>query len=144
MNLELKVTKIQFIYDDGDTNAINFILDDNGYFSIQTCVYEEQDENFNQPFFEFKEQSNGQRGGLERIDFSTEKTLLTFKDNKLFMKRYKEVELLLNQPVDRKIVDFFANHLFVGDLIHYDGGFEISARVIQTEYREPPLETELP
>jgi len=138
MNLTLNVTKIQFIYDEGDTNAINFILDDNGYFSIQIGVYLEEGDHpsLNQPIFEFKDQGDSQSGGIEEIHFSEKKIILTFRDSDLFLKKYKTVELLLDQPLNRKMVDFFANHLFLGEIIRYDIGFKESNKVIQTEHRE--------
>ncbi|SRR6266700_1994906 len=137
MNLELKATKIQFIYDDGDTNAINFTLDDNGYFSIQNGVYLEEDDDLNQPIFEYKDQGHSQSGGIEGIVFGKRIILLNFKNSDLFLEKYKTTELLLNQSVDRKTVDFFANHLFLGDYIQYDKNFEDSNKVAQTKYREP-------
>src|SRR5260221_8520223 len=137
MNLTLNVTKIQFIYDEGYKNAINFTLDDNGYFSIKIGVYlEEDDDRLNQPIFEFKDQGDSQSGGIEEIHFREKKIILTFRDSDLFLKTYKTVELLLDQPVNRKMVDFFANHLFLGEIIRYDIGFKESNKVIQTEHRE--------
>ena len=135
MNLMLNPIRIESIYDELDTNAINFILD-NGYFSIQAGVYLEEDEHLNEPIFEFNDQGDSQNGGVEKIVFGDRQILLVFQDNDLFLKKYKTVELMLSQKVDRKIVDFFANCLFLGNMLAYENGFDESSKVIQTKRRE--------
>lgn len=136
MNIKLDVQKIEFIYDDLDTNAINFILVDGGYFCIQTGVYLEADEVLNLPSFEYNDQGNSQFGGLKNVTFSNQSIRLTFSETEPFIKKYSDVDLHIKEEISRKIVDFFANHLFLGSALKYDADFEESKKVIQTVTRE--------
>ncbi|WP_211470340.1 hypothetical protein [Collimonas humicola] len=135
MNLELSAEKIAFTYDEMDTNAINFVLKD-GYFSVQTCVYLEEDEELNEPSFEWNDQGSSQNGGIKDILFFNEKISLAFEESNLFLRKYEVVEIHLSKPVTKKTVDFFSNYLFLGQHIRYDKDFKKSNIVPQTEERE--------
>lgn len=88
-------------------------------FSIQIGAYLEEDDDLNQPTFKFRDQGSSQSGAIQEIHFSAKKIILTFRDSDLFLEKYKTVELLLDQPVNRKMVDFFANHLFLASFISW-------------------------
>ena len=136
MELAIEANKIEFIYDELDTNAINFQTDD-GYFSIQTCVYLEEDDELNKPQFELNDQGNSQNDGLESIIFSEKLITLNFLEKEKFIKKYKAIKIKIPENIDRKVLtDFFANHLFLGEYMEYDNTFDKSKITAQTENRD--------
>ena len=167
MNLDLAPLRIELVYADGDTNAANFHLPAPGsYFCIQACVYLEDDAELNVPYFELDDQSNSHYCDVEAVTFFRENVVLSFADDSLFLDKYKSVTLHCNaplekvrtyrtnggafldakyasaaipshEPVDRTLVDFFANHLFLGAHIRYGEGFPEESKVSQTSFREP-------
>lgn len=138
MNFEIYPEKIDFIYDELDTNAINFQFAD-GYFSIQICVYLEsieEDECINDPYFELNDQAYSQAGGINKIIFYNNKIVLSFKKERMFLDKYDEVIINIKDGVNKKITDFFCNYLFLGEYISYVEGFYKKNIVCQTEKRE--------
>ena len=50
--------------------------------------------------------------------------------------KYESIAVLSTDPVDRTLVDFFANHLFLGKYIRYSEDFAESNKVSQTSRRD--------
>jgi len=166
VNLDLTPQKIELVYDDLDTNAINFHLPrPDSFFCIQACAYLEDDERLNLPYFELNEQSNSDRRRIEAVTFFGEKIVLSFTRDSMFLKKYNSVTLHFGvavervrtsqtedsafpnykyesvavpstEPIDRVLVDFFANHLFLGRYIRYSKDFAESNKVSQTSHPE--------
>jgi hypothetical protein len=168
MNLDLTPQKIELVYDDLDTNAVNFHLPrPDSFFCIQAGVYLEDDEEeeVKLPYFELNEQSNSHYRRIGAITFFGEKIVLSFPHNSMFLEKYSSVTLHFDatvervrtcqtedstfpnykyesiaipstEPVDRMLVDFFADHLFLGRYIRYSENFAESNKVSQTSYRE--------
>jgi hypothetical protein len=134
-NLEIYPLEYSLIYDDLDTNAITFELDQ-GYFTIQTGVYLEEEEDLNEPSFELNDQGDSQNGGLEKIIFTKSEIIIQFKNSYFFLYKYETIKINLKEEISRKIVDFFANHLFLGDFIFYDEKFDQLNKVSQTAKRD--------
>jgi hypothetical protein len=135
VNLIFAAEKIEISYDNLDTNAINFIKK-NSYFSIQSCVYLDENEELNQPYFEFNNQESSQYGGISDIYFYGYKILINFEENHCFLEKYKTVEIVLENYVSRELVEFFNNYLFLGNFVHYDKDFAKSNIVAQTKERD--------
>lgn len=125
MNLTLHPQKIEFVYDQLDTNAINFQLQD-GYLSIQTSVYLEEDEQLNEPYIEFNGQGNAQVGGVERVAFFRNKISIEFFESSPFLDTYSSVDIWPDGGVTRQMIDFFNNHLFLGSRTEYANDFDMS------------------
>jgi hypothetical protein len=166
VNLDLTPQKIELVYDDVDTNAVNFHLPrPDSFFCIQACVYLEDDEKLNLPHFELNEQSNSHYRRIEAVTFFSEKIVLSFAHDSMFLKKYNSVTLHFGaavervrtdqtedsaspdykyrsvavpstEPIDRTLVDFFANHLFLGSYIRYSEDFAESNKVSQTSHWE--------
>jgi hypothetical protein len=137
MNHEFFSNRIEFVFDDLDTNAISFYADD-GYFSIQTGVClesEENDRTANEPYFELSDQENSQAGRIEEIVFDENKITLVFKTSDLFMEKYRTLTIKLASPTTKETVDFFNNCLFLGKYITYSPAFPVDKRVIQTKFK---------
>jgi hypothetical protein len=133
--LALTAERVELVYDQHDSNAANFVLGD-GYFSIQTSVYLEADEQLNEPFIELNNQSQVQCGGLESITFFNDRVLLSFGASSPFLKRYRAVVVHPKEGVLRELVDFFNNHLFLGSLIRYSDDFDPKKVCVPTAKRE--------
>ena len=118
MPLTLTPQHVEFVYDELDTNAINFQLE-GGYLSIQTGVYLEDDERLNEAFIEFNEQGNAQCGGIERVTFFRDKISINFPESAPYLGEYCSVDVWPDGGVTRQMVDFFNNHLFLGELTEY-------------------------
>jgi hypothetical protein len=164
MNLDLTPQTIELVYDDLDTNAASFHLPyPDSFFCIQAGVYLEDKEELNLPYFELNEQSNSDYRRIEAVTFFREKIVLSFAHDSMFLKKYSSVALHFGaaikrvrtfqtedsanekyesvaapstEPVDRTLVDFFANHLFLGGYIRYSEDFAESNKVSQTSRRE--------
>jgi hypothetical protein len=168
VNLDLTPQKIELVYDDLDTNALNFHLPrPDSFFCIQAGVYLEDDEEEESklPYFELNEQSNSDCRRIDAVTFFREKIVLSFAADIMFLDRYNSVTLHFGAaverartcqaedsafpnckyesvsvpstaPVDRTLVDFFANHLFLGRYIRYSEDFAESNKVSQTSCRE--------
>jgi hypothetical protein len=135
MNLEIYPLEYSLIFDDLDTNAITFELDQ-GYFTIQAGVYLEEEEDLNEPIFELNDQGDSQSGGLEKIIFKKSEINIQFKKSWFFLDKYEIIKINLKEEVSREIVDFFANHLFLGSFIFYDENFDQLKKVSQTATRD--------
>ena len=135
VKLTIHPVEVDFVYDELDTNAVTFKLED-GYLSIQTCVYLEDDERLNEPTVELNDQGSSQCGGLAQIVFSPREVELKFREGDYFLGEHPAILILLDEFVDVKLVDFFVNHLFLGDIVTYDGSFDPARKVIQTETRD--------
>lgn len=123
MTLLLKPISIEMVYDELDTNALNFQFNE-GYLSIQTSVYLEEDEQLNEPYIEMNDQANAQCGGIKQVVFFPNKILIEFSEAPPFLDKHQTIEILLTEKVDKKIVDFVNNHLFLGELTSYSADFD--------------------
>jgi hypothetical protein len=135
MKLSIRPDRIEYTIDELDSNAISFPLGENGYFSIQTCIYLEEDELLNEPFLELNEQSQSEAGGIAEILFSLDAVEIFFKTGEEFIDKYSSIEIKLKEAVDMKMVDFFANYLFLGDGLRYAAAFPAEKKVRQTTFR---------
>lgn len=143
MNLDLyPINKIEFVYCELDANAISFQLPSpNSYFSIQTDAFIdhedlETDVSICKPWFELDDQINSKVNGLESVLFDRNSIMIFFEENEFFLEKYKTITIHLNEAVTREIVDFFSNHLFLGNYIQYTEDFDENLKVLQTEYPE--------
>jgi hypothetical protein len=137
MNLNISPKEIEFIYDELDTNAVNFQFD-GGYFSIQTgvCLESEEDDDMaNEPFFELNDQGNSQVGGQQEITFYENKIVIMFSDDNLFNGEFKTITIIFGKNITSEMVDFFNNYLFLGEYIRYDFSFPDNKKVIQNKYK---------
>ncbi|MDN7876852.1 hypothetical protein [Burkholderia aenigmatica] len=126
--------EVEFVYDELDTNAITFRLAD-GYFSIQTCVYLEDDERLNEPMVELSDQG-AQSGGLVGVLVCPREISLQFQESLCFLDECSSISIVFDELVDVTLVDFFVNHLFLGDILIYGDDFDASKKVIQTRKRD--------
>jgi hypothetical protein len=102
VNLDLTPQKIELVYGDLDTNAVNFHLPrPDSFFCIQAGVYLEDDEELNLPYFELNEQGNSDHRRIEAITFSGEKIMLSFGHDRMFLKKYSSVTLHFGAAVER-------------------------------------------
>lgn len=90
--LKLLPERTELIFDKFDSNAVNFVLPD-GYFSIQTSVYLEDDPLLNEPFFEWNHQGSSQCGGLAKIVLTNEVLRLCFDPQTKFLNIYSEIDI---------------------------------------------------
>lgn len=135
MKLSIRPDRIEYTINELDSNAISFPFGGNGYFSIQTSTYLEEDELLNEPFLELNEQSQSQAGGIAEILFSLDAVEIFFKTGEEFIDKYSSIEIKLKEAVDIKMVDFFANYLFLGDCLRYAAVFPAEKKVLQTTFR---------
>jgi hypothetical protein len=102
VNLDLTPQKIELVYGDLDTNAVNFHLPHpDSFFCIQACVYLEEEEEFNLPYFELNEQGNSGYRRIEAITFFGEKIVLSLAPDSKFLKNYISVTLHFGAAVER-------------------------------------------
>ncbi len=134
MELTIRPMEVEFVYDELDTNAITFRLAD-GYFSIQTCVYLEDDERLNEPMVELSDQG-AQSGGLVGVLVCPREISLQFQESLCFLDECSSISIVFDELVDVTLVDFFVNHLFLGDILIYGDDFDASKKVIQTRKRD--------
>lgn len=134
MELTIRPMEVDFVYDELDTNAITFRLAD-GYFSIQTCVYLEDDERLNEPMLELSDQG-AQSGGLVWVLVCPREISLQFQESLCFLDECSSISIVFDELVDVTLVDFFVNHLFLGDILIYGDDFDASKKVIQTRKRD--------
>lgn len=134
MELTIRPMEVEFVYDELDTNAITFRLAD-GYFSIQTCVYLEDDERLNEPMVELSDQG-AQSGGLVGVLVCPREISLQFQESLCFLDEWSSISIVFDELVDVTLVDFFVNHLFLGDILIYGDDFDASKKVIQTRKRD--------
>lgn len=133
--LAIKADDIEYVHDTFDTNAINFRASE-GYFSIQTGVYLEEDERLNEPFFELNSQEQSQSGGLARVLFDDAVVTLDFQTSRPFLGKFAAVEIEVPTGVNRQLVDFFNNHLFLASYAEYDESFDKTKIVPGTASRD--------
>lgn len=134
MILELTSNKVDLHYNELGANAINFYLD-SGYFSIQTGIYLEPDDDPDlDPYFELNREENSQAGGFDQVIFSHNKITIVLDPERHFMDRYCAIHLTV--PVTDDIIDFFNNFLFLGKIIRYDETIKEASRIQQTAQRE--------
>ncbi len=133
--LKLQTEGVEFHYDENDTNAINFFVD-GGYLSLQICVYVDPSESppSTEPHIELNSQEQAHYGGIGSVAFYCDKLTINFP--KKFLRKYDQVEILVGSKVDKKIVDFFVNHLFMGDRVRYSDEFPPELHIEQTEFQE--------
>jgi hypothetical protein len=131
--LDVIVRQMEYVYDELDTNAMNFITDD-GYFCISRCVYidAEEDPLFKKPHIELNEQ-NGIYCDFLEVLFSMNKIFITLEKNFL---SYKQITVNMIDSVDEKTIDFFVNHLFLGDVVKYAEDIDIKMHLKQTNFPE--------
>ncbi|KER72774.1 hypothetical protein HR51_09215 [Burkholderia cepacia] len=98
--------EVDFVYDELDTNAITFRLAD-GYFSIQTCVYLEDDERLNEPMVELSDQG-AQSGGLVRVLVCPREISLQFQESLCFLDECSSISIVFDELVDVTLVDFLS------------------------------------
>lgn len=132
MELSLSVDKVEFIYDQMDTNAINFIHN-NEYLSIQTAVYLEEKESLNKPYVEMNSQDQSGYVDIKTVSVYNDKIRFVFE--KPFLGKYTMIEVVTS--VKREVVDFVCNYLYLGKWISYDEKFDKANIVLQTRERLP-------
>lgn len=135
MSATMHSVGVDFVYDVLNTNAVTFKLKD-GYISIQTCVYLEDDERLNEPTIELNDQGSSQCGGLMEIVIFSSEIRLVFCENSRFLGEYYFISILLDELVDVRLVDFFVNHLFLGGIVVYGDDFDPSKKVDQIGRRD--------
>ena len=133
--LELSASKIDMHYDELDTNAINF-QHTNGYLSIQIQIYidEDNDPIENETYFELDDASTGEYISIQKIHLSINQISIDLSD--FFCSTYSKIILNLPHGLNKKIVGFLINHLFLGGVAAYDEDFPEELKVAQTEFRE--------
>ncbi len=132
--ITLEIVKTYLIYDDLDTNCINMILE-NGYFNIQTSVYVDNDDEFSEiPYFELYGQENSEYLEPCEIKFHSKEIHINFP-RKIFNK-YINIILRFNKEINKEIVNFFVNYLFLGSKITYSNEFNKNNIISQTNFRE--------
>jgi hypothetical protein len=131
MTIEVNVRKMEYVYDELDTNAMNFITDD-GYFCISRCVYIDADEDplFKKPHIELNEQNGIYCDFLEAL-FSMNKIYITLEEEFL---SYKKIIVNMTDKADVKTIDFFVNHLFLGDVVKYAEDIDVTMHLKQTNF----------
>jgi len=143
MNLELHPEEVEFAGDDW-TNALSFHLaegfekGDPGWFTISIGYFTEDDPDcpeLDYPQFEWNDEGSSEACWPSKVQFSNDKIVIHFGEDK-FIKKYDTVEIHLKDGVTKQIVDFFANHLFMGEYLSYDDDFNKDNIVPQTETRE--------
>ncbi|GKT16789.1 hypothetical protein AVHY2522_12960 [Acidovorax sp. SUPP2522] len=134
-NLEIIAQKTEYHYDENDTNAVNFITQ-NGYLSLQICVYIDpgDDPPLTEPHIELDSQKGGHYGGVDIVEFHPDKIIIYFK--KKFLKKYDQVVISIPWGVDKEMVSFFVNHLFMGDKVAYSSKIDKNLHTEQTEFQE--------
>ena len=134
MTLELRPNEVDLHYNELDSNAINFRWP-SGYFSIQTGVYLEPDDDpYYDPYFEFNDQELSQAGGFSRVIFHLDRIEIELETGREFMDQYPAIHIAVK--VTDEMIDFFNNYLFLGHLINYGPDIDGSRRIKQTETRE--------
>ncbi|MDA8455334.1 hypothetical protein M4R22_11240 [Acidovorax sp. GBBC 3334] len=133
--LELIAKKIDYHYDENDTNAVNFITQD-GYLSLQICVYIDpgDDPPLTEPHIELNSQSGGHYGGIDFVEFHPDRIIIFFK--KRFLREYDQIGISIPSGVDKKMVSFFVNQLFMGDKVVYAPEIDKNLHTKQTEFQE--------
>ena len=133
MVIELSPDKVDLHYDELDSNAINFRWP-SGYFSIQTGVYLEPDDDpYYDPYFELNEQDCSQAGGFSKIAIDGRSIEIELAAGREFLDKYSAIRISVK--VTDEIIDFFNNYLFLGHLISYGPAIDDSRRIKQTETR---------
>ncbi|MCL2636811.1 MAG: hypothetical protein FWD48_00425 [Oscillospiraceae bacterium] len=131
--LEVYVKQAEYIYDDRGTNAMNFITDD-GYFCIQRGVFIETDEApmYSKPYIELNEQ-NGTYCDFLEVLFSENKVFIALEKDFL---DYRQVTVNMTENIDLKTIDFFVNHLYLGDVVKYAEDIDKAMQIEQTIFPE--------
>jgi len=130
--LNVKPERIEYVYDTLDTNALHCITAD-GYFDIQRCVYIDPKDDliFKKPYIELDEQ-NGIYCDFEEVQISANSIHITLE--RYFLSDYKHIIINMTEEVDLKTIDFFVNHLFLGDVVKYAEDIGIDMHIEQTEF----------
>lgn len=129
--LSIIPNNIEYVYDNLETNAISFIWDDN-YFTIATGEILEEDDDPDYIEFELNDQGNFRIGNLDKVVFYNDRLEIIFTD--LYLKKYEKS--VIYTEVNKKIVDFFINYLFLDKFIIYDDSFNKSNIVEKERVRE--------
>lgn len=129
--LSIIPNNIEYVYDNLETNAISFIWDNN-YFTIATGEILEEDDDPDYIEFELNDQGNFRIGNLDKVVFYNDRLEIIFTD--LYLKKYEKS--VIYTEVNKKIVDFFINYLFLDKFIIYDDSFNKSNIVEKERVRE--------
>lgn len=129
--LSIIPNNIEYVYDNLQTNAISFIWDNN-YFTIATGEILEEDDDPDYIEFELNDQGNFRIGNLDKVVFYNDRLEIIFTD--LYLKKYEKS--VIYTEVNKKIVDFFINYLFLDKFIIYDDSFNKSNIVEKERVRE--------
>lgn len=122
---------IEYVYDDLETNAISFTWDNN-YFTIATGEILEEGDDPDYIEFEFNDQGNFRIGNLDKVVFYNDRLEIIFTN--LYLEKYEKS--VIYTEVNKKIVDFFINYLFLDKFIIYDDSFNTSNIVEKERVRE--------
>lgn len=129
--LNIIPANIEYVYDNLQTNAISFTWDNN-YFTIATGEILEEDDDPDYIEFELNDQGNFRIGNLDKVVFYNDRLEIIFTD--LYLKKYEKS--VIHTEVNKKIVDFFINYLFLYKFIIYDDSFNTSNIVEKERVRE--------
>lgn len=130
--LNIIPTNIEYVYNNLQTNAISFTWDNN-YFTIATGeILEEEDDDPNYIEFELNDQENFRIGNLDKVVFYNDRLETIFTN--LYLEKYEKS--VIYTEVNKKIVDFFINYLFLDNFIIYDDSFNTSNIVEKERVRE--------
>jgi len=111
MNLDLSPQKVEFYYDDRDSNAVCFVLE-NGYFSISVCLYMERDQDvMNLQHFELNDQGCGEYKEVESVCFSPYSIVISFIDT--YLKKYTNVYINLDHVNLEMLISFAITYFLV-------------------------------
>ncbi|MDR2567561.1 MAG: hypothetical protein LBC97_16215 [Bifidobacteriaceae bacterium] len=138
MRLDLTAREAHWFWDELETNAISFTPGEGAdwsWFTFQRGVADDPEyPDMNTVHVELDDQSQGGYYDLAGVLFLPDRIEIAFAKDQLFLDRYRTACILLPEPVDRRIVDFFANGLFLGNRISYGSEFPENDRVEQTEF----------
>jgi hypothetical protein len=136
MNLTLESANIETVVDDDrDVNVATF-ASGSDYVSIQICQYEEGDPLLDSPYIEHNGQESGQYDGISSIELHPSFIAIDFLVDQLFEGKFDKIVIRLRNTIDRKVVDFLVNYLFLSKYIRYSDDFDRSCIVSPTAVRE--------
>lgn len=112
----LNPIKIEYTKDNLGSNALSF-REPQKYFSISVSLFLEGDDLFDSPHFEYCDQANSQYGGLQKILIKDYEIEFQFDIDCKFCQKTTVVRILLKDKIERNLVDFMINYLFLKEFI---------------------------
>ena len=134
-SLYIAAQQIEYVYDKLDTNALNIITKD-GYFCIQrgVAIDPKDDPLYNKPHIELDSQMNGDYFDLREVIFFSKEIHII--PESIFNEKYNCIIIGVPDGVDKKIIDFFVNYLFLGDIVKYTEDIDPILHIKQTSFPE--------